>query len=45
MLQCQLRLGGWQPVPLDDFADRKALARYAEGNVRAMSRSCSAASD
>jgi len=31
-LDVQIRIG--PPVPLDDFPDRKALARYAEGKVR-----------
>jgi lyso-ornithine lipid O-acyltransferase len=31
-LDAQIRIG--PPVPLDDFADRKALARYAEAKVR-----------
>ncbi|MGB2933542.1 MAG: lysophospholipid acyltransferase family protein [Methyloceanibacter sp.] len=31
-LDAQIRIG--PPVPLDDFADRKALARYAEAHVR-----------
>jgi lyso-ornithine lipid O-acyltransferase len=31
-LDAHIRLG--PPVPLDDFADRKALARYAEAQVR-----------
>jgi 1-acyl-sn-glycerol-3-phosphate acyltransferase len=31
-LDAHIRLG--DPVPLDDFADRKALARYAEEQVR-----------
>ena len=31
-LDAHIRIG--PPVPLDDFADRKALARYAEEKVR-----------
>jgi 1-acyl-sn-glycerol-3-phosphate acyltransferase len=31
-LDAHIRIG--PPVPLDDFADRKALARYAEDKVR-----------
>lgn len=31
-LDAQIRIGA--PVPLDDFTDRKELARYAEGKVR-----------
>jgi 1-acyl-sn-glycerol-3-phosphate acyltransferase len=31
-LDAHIRIG--EPVPLDDFADRKALARYAEAQVR-----------
>jgi lyso-ornithine lipid O-acyltransferase len=31
-LDAQIRIG--PPVPLDDFADRKELARYAEGKIR-----------
>jgi 1-acyl-sn-glycerol-3-phosphate acyltransferase len=31
-LDVNIRIG--PPVPLDDFADRKALARYAEARVR-----------
>jgi 1-acyl-sn-glycerol-3-phosphate acyltransferase len=31
-LDAHIRIGA--PVPLDDFADRKALARYAEDKVR-----------
>ncbi len=31
-LDANIRIG--PPVPLDDFPDRKALARYAEGKVR-----------
>jgi 1-acyl-sn-glycerol-3-phosphate acyltransferase len=31
-LDAHIRIG--PPVPLDDFADRKALARYAESKVR-----------
>jgi len=31
-LDAHIRIGA--PVPLDDFADRKALARYAEEKVR-----------
>jgi 1-acyl-sn-glycerol-3-phosphate acyltransferase len=31
-LDAYIRIG--EPVPLDDFADRKALARYAEAQVR-----------
>ena len=32
-LDVSIRIG--PPVPLSDFADRKALARHAEGDVRA----------
>ena len=31
-LDANIRIG--QPVPLDDFSDRKALARYAEEKIR-----------
>jgi 1-acyl-sn-glycerol-3-phosphate acyltransferase len=31
-LDACIRIG--PPVPLDEFADRKALARYAEGKIR-----------
>jgi len=31
-LEANIRIG--PPVPLDDFADRKALARYTEDKIR-----------
>ena len=31
-LDANIRIG--PPVPLDDFADRKALARYTEDKIR-----------